>query len=68
MSHYSLDPYDRCGPDCVAEAPILDTADGNEHQECPEFEATECVVCGLSEGAAKHLANFLPYWHAFQAP
>jgi hypothetical protein len=33
---YSLDPYDKCGPECIAEPPLLDTADGNEHQECPE--------------------------------
>lgn len=25
-----------CGPGCVAEQPLLDTADGREHDECPD--------------------------------
>jgi hypothetical protein len=28
-----------CGPDCVAEQPLLDTADGREHDECPDPSA-----------------------------
>lgn len=32
---YSLDPYGKCGADCIAEPPLLDTADGREHDDCP---------------------------------
>ena len=30
------EPYEKCGPDCVATPPVLDTADGREHDDCPE--------------------------------
>lgn len=32
------DPYEKCGPDCVAIPPILDTAGGDEHSECPDSD------------------------------
>lgn len=25
-----------CGPDCIAQDPILDTASGREHDNCPD--------------------------------
>lgn len=27
---------DKCGSNCTAEAPMLDTADGREHDDCPD--------------------------------
>ena len=32
-----------CGPECRAEQPLLDTADGREHDDCPEVEAAELL-------------------------
>jgi|HubBroStandDraft_6_1064221.scaffolds.fasta_scaffold02042_2 hypothetical protein len=35
-------PYEPCGAACVSERPILDTANGREHDDCPE----RCTRCG----------------------
>ena len=37
-----MNPNEPCGAACVAERPILDTADGREHDNCPE----RCARCG----------------------
>jgi hypothetical protein len=33
------DPYGTCGAHCVAEPPLLDTADGREHENCLDPQA-----------------------------
>lgn len=35
---------DPCGPNCVAADPVLDTADGREHDNCPDPQL--CADCG----------------------
>jgi hypothetical protein len=51
---YSLDPFDKCGPDCVAEKPVLDTADGREHDECPDPDASVDVYGEICQRCKFH--------------
>jgi hypothetical protein len=39
---HPLDPYRPCGEGCVAVPPIVDTADGREHDNCPGCGTQTC--------------------------
>lgn len=49
----TLDPYERCGPACVAEPPLLDTADGREHDACVDDDVLADEGDWLQIGTAR---------------